>query len=102
MIINNSTEEQLKVTAERNKLIGEHERTNSRVPFCGHDFWEQAKKMDFGDIILCNRCNVYYAKIKHLPWIVEEKLGWDNKVVGHHTNHLDGCWFTPVTARVTD
>ena len=100
MIINRTGD--LKEAAERNKLIGEHQRTNSRIPFCGHDFWKQAKTMEFGDIILCNRCKVYYAKIKHLPWIVEEKQIVSGKIVGHHTNHLDGSWFVPVTARVTD
>lgn len=55
---------------------------------CGHDFWKQARKMDFGDVILCPRCNVYFAKIKHAPWVVKKTKWLSNKVIGYGTNHL--------------
>jgi hypothetical protein len=40
---------------------------------CKHDFWEKAVMMDFGDVILCQRCNQYFAKIKHIPWLIRSK-----------------------------
>ena len=87
---------------KNNRRIGESMATRGPFPCCGHDFWEQAKTMEFGDVIMCNRCHTYYAKIKHLPWLVEKKEWLGPKVVGYHTNHLDGAWFAPVSARVTD
>ena len=101
-MILNGKNPNMAAAAERNRLINEHAHTNSRSPCCGHDFWEQAKTMEFGDIIMCNRCHVYYAKIKHLPWITEKKAWMKNEIYGYGTNHLDGAWFTPVSARVTD
>jgi hypothetical protein len=40
---------------------------------CGHDFWEQTKLLDYGDVILCQRCGQYFTKIKHLMWIIKGK-----------------------------
>jgi hypothetical protein len=110
--------------ADRNEAINHHNATNSKVPCCGHDFWAQTKIMDFGDVVLCNRCQVYYAKIKHLPWIVKPSKGfrWQgNKLItylfgNYHTNHLgfrgknadynfnrkDEYFMVAVPARVTD
>lgn len=95
---------ELKAVAERNKLIKSH------VPCCGHDFWQQVKKMEYGDLVLCTRCKVFYAKIKHLPWICEpgKMFRWEKgklkqfNVGDYHTNHLSGSWLVPVPARVTD
>ena len=104
MIINGKNPNMAKAV-ERNKKINHLANTNSFVPCCGHDFWETAKTLDYGDVIMCNRCHVYYAKIKHLPWLVEEK-GYgtyrSREAKGYHTNHLGGAWFVPVPARVTD
>jgi hypothetical protein len=84
---------------------------------CGHDFWEQAKKADFGDILLCTRCHQYFAKIKNLPWIVKRHKPWSDLFIKKPSgityppknNHLgDGfvfkgsAWFIPVHVRVTD
>lgn len=69
---------------------------------CSHDFWDRAKKAEYGDLLLCGRCQRYFAKIKHLPWVCVEKRSTPS------TNHLPGAkdsviaWFTPVEVRVTD
>lgn len=55
---------------------------------CGHDFWEQARKMEFGDVVLCHRCNQYFAKIRHMPWVVKKTEWLSSKVTGYGTNHL--------------
>jgi hypothetical protein len=47
----------------------------STVPIkCRHEesFMEQAAKMDYGDVILCHRCNLYFTKIKTMPRIIRE------------------------------
>lgn len=91
--------------AERAHDMNERHKGNSPIPCCGHDWWEQMKTAEFGDVIMCNMCHVYYAKIKHLPWIVEEKgygESWNPKPKGYHTHHLNGAWFVPIPARVTD
>ena len=28
---------------------------------CGHDFWDKAKEIDFGDTILCSQCSQYFV-----------------------------------------
>lgn len=89
---------------------------------CGHDFWEQARKMEFGDVVLCNQCHQYFAKIRHMPWItlrykwLEPKTPANLQSIG--TNHLgyrqtratgdymfqrkEEYFMTPVHVRVTD
>ncbi len=87
-----------KEVVERNKKINHHRATDSFVPCCGHDFWDDFKKMDYGDVVLCNRCSCYYAKIKHLPWVVEsQRFG-----PPYHTNHLTDGWGVFVGVRITD
>lgn len=91
--------------ADRNEAINEHQHTDSRIPCCGHDFWDAFRKAEFGDVVLCGRCQCYYAKIRNLPWICRPK--WDGQK--YETNHLgDGfafngyAWAVFVPARVTD
>ena len=108
-----------KEVAERNEGINRYRHTNSKIPICGHDFWDTARTMDYGDVVLCQRCQVYYAKIKNMPWVVKpsKDFHWRGSrlvslVFGtFHTNHLGdaanlnrkGDYFmTPVQARVTD
>jgi hypothetical protein len=73
---------------------------------CGHDFWEQAKKAEFGDILLCTCCHQYFAKIKNLPWIIRRRKSFacsrSKFTYPPHSNHLDGAWFTPIDVRLTD
>lgn len=93
----------------RNEKINHKACTDSCVPCCGHDFWDEFKKADFGDVILCHRCNCYYAKIKNLPWVVKKKKWLTQEIVGYDTNHLgDGfafsgtAWAVHVPVRITD
>jgi hypothetical protein len=95
--------------ARRNQAINEHRATDSRVPSCAHDFWDAFRKAEFGDIVLCNRCHCYYAKIKNLPWVTIHKKWMSNEIMSYGTNHLgdgyvfsDGAWAINVPARVTD
>ena len=46
--------------------------TPKRV-ICNHDFWDRVKLIDFGDIILCQRCNQYFTKVKHMVRVVRSK-----------------------------
>jgi phage terminase large subunit GpA-like protein len=101
-MILNGKNPNMAAAVDRNRQINASHHTRGPFPCCGHDFWEQAKTMEFGDIIMCNRCHCYYAKIKHLPWLVENKVWMTNEIRGYSTNHLSGCWFAPVSARVTD
>ena len=58
----------------------------SSVPIrCRHEesFWEQIEKMDYGDVILCHRCNQYFTKIKTMPRIVRERTVWHDTPSGH-------------------
>jgi hypothetical protein len=101
MIINGPRPD-LNEAIARNEIIAQKRRDGGHgYPFCGHDFWEQVKKLDFGDVIMCNRCHVYYAKIRHLPWLVKGK---DNGIFKTEpkTCHCDGVWMAPIPARVTD
>jgi hypothetical protein len=40
---------------------------------CEHDFWPHVNFTDYGDVLLCQRCNQYFTKIKHIPWIIKSK-----------------------------
>lgn len=41
---------------------------------CGHSqaFWATARKAEFGDQILCEICNRYFAKIKNMAWVIPD------------------------------
>ena len=43
---------------------------------CGHDFWGDIKKVNYGDVILCGACHRYFTKIKHIVWIKRPKHSW--------------------------
>jgi hypothetical protein len=49
-------------------------RTAGRV-ICQHDedFWDNAKKLTYGDIILCQRCGQYFTRIKHMIIVKDKK-----------------------------
>ncbi len=51
---------------------------------CRHEesFWEQANKMDYGDVILCQRCNLYFTKIKTMPRVVRERIVYHDSPSG--------------------
>lgn len=76
--------------------------------FCGHDFWEQAKLLDYGDVILCQRCGQYFTKIKHLMWVIREKevLNPTPQVkkmfVKPKQNHQNRDVWVRVPVRITD
>ena len=73
----------------------------SKTPLvCRHDFWPLAKLLEYGDIILCQRCGQYFTKIKHMPWIIRPKelapgtiRGCGKVILKPQTNHKNGdCW----------
>jgi len=67
---------------------------------CGHDFWERAKEMEFGEVVFCRRCSQFFAKIKVLPWLTQHTYHKDyDPAFGE--NHIDGVWYAPVEPRVT-
>jgi hypothetical protein len=68
---------------------------------CGHDFWD--KDVELGEVVFCNRCKQFFARIACLPWLTRNKYSFDKNAEYHYgTNHLEGKWFTPIEARVTD
>ena len=71
---------------------------------CGHDFWDEAKKLDYGDVILCGQCNTYYAKIKHMPWLGTYNVFYNPGKRGlfNKTYHQTCDCFVRVPLRVTD
>jgi len=100
MIINGSRPD-LNEAIKRAEIIAQkHHEGGHGYPCCGHDFWDQVKRMEFGDVVMCNRCHVYYAKIKHLPWLVKGK-DYGTFKTGPHTAHCEDVWMAPLMARVT-
>lgn|ERR1035437_2624306 len=77
---------------------------------CKHDFWDQAVLMDFGDVILCQRCCQYFTKVKHLPWLIRSReypahlLPPQIKRARSKpiTNHKDWPCMVRVPVRITD
>jgi len=89
---------------------------------CGHaqPFWDIARKADYGDLILCQQCNRYYAKIKNMAWVCLDRFSKgetqeslkkltfsSNAPKGGRNNHLGGFragdyYLTHVECRVTD
>lgn len=66
---------------------------------CGHDkfFWDEFKKADFGDVILCGRCHQYFGILNALPWVCGPNSEWG---IFHH-NHLKDKFCFPVKVRVS-
>lgn len=57
----------------------------SQVPIrCKHNepFWEQAEKMEYGDVVLCQQCSQYFTKIKTMPRIVKSHIVWQDSPSG--------------------
>jgi len=76
---------------------------------CGHDFWEHAKDIPYGDIILCTRCYQYFVKMNGLPWWNDgDANGEFDFQKEPRLNHLDekhgfpGAWFHAVDIRLQD
>jgi hypothetical protein len=99
MILNGKNPD-LQEAIKNAERINEHHCTSGPYPCCGHDFWEQVKNMEFGDVIMCNRCHTYYAKIKHLPWLIKEKK-YPTFTVPPKTYHQTDVWMAPIPARVS-
>jgi hypothetical protein len=70
--------------------------TSKAIVHCGHDdfFWKSFKKGKFGDVVYCSRCARYFAKIKHLPWVVRTSFE-------PHSNHLSSSFLVTVHPRIT-
>jgi len=76
---------------------------------CQHDFWDQANLMNYGDIILCQRCGQYFAKVKHMIWVIKggkEVLnphpGIKRMILKPRANHQNVDCFVRVPVRITD
>ena len=75
---------------------------------CKHDFWEQAESMEFGDIVLCQRCAQYFTKVKHMPWLIRSKTierpveGIRRMILKPQRNHKDRVCMVRVPVRITD
>ena len=77
---------------------------------CKHDFWDKAVLMEFGDVILCQRCCQYFTKIKHMPWLIRSKeLPTETLPPGVKrarskpiANHKDWPCMVRVPVRITD
>lgn len=87
----------------------ESSRKPGRV-ICAHDddFWENAKRMTYGDVILCQRCSQYFTRIKHLMLISDSKEILDPKpqisklTLKPQAKHVEkDCWVR-VPLRVID
>lgn len=70
---------------------------------CGHSkfFWKTFKTCPFGDVILCDQCNQYFAVIKAMPWLVKQDFMVDYLPINYHNNHLEGRFACPVPLRVS-
>lgn len=75
---------------------------------CEHDFWDKAKLIDYGDVILCQRCGQYFTKIRHMIWIVKGKEvlephpGIQRMILKPKANHKNVDCFVRVPVRITD
>lgn len=75
---------------------------------CQHDFWDKTKFLDYGDIILCQRCSQYFAKVKHLICVVRGKEVLNpsphikKMMVKPKPNHKEVDVFVRVPVRVSD
>lgn len=77
---------------------------------CKHDFWGKANLMDFGDVILCQRCNQYFTKIKHMVRVVRSKAFETLQVNGQtlkvkmkaKANHINVKCMVRVPVRILD
>ena len=84
----------------------------SAVPIrCRHEdsFMEQAEKMDYGDVILCHRCNLYFTKIKTMPRVVRERIVFQDTPDGKiklamkpSANHWNRICLVRVPVRILD
>lgn len=84
----------------------------STVPIrCRHEesFMEQASKMDYGDVILCHRCNLYFTKIKTMPRIVRDRVVFHDTTAGKikaimkpNADHWERICLVRVPVRVLD
>ena len=79
-----------------------------KVLVCKHDFWEKAGEIDFGDIVLCQRCSQYFTKVRNMPWLIRSKTV-DNPAPGirrmtlkPQKNHKDWSCMVRVPVRITD
>ena len=82
---------------------------SKKILVCRHDFWNEAEKMEFGDIILCQRCCQYFTKVKHLPWLIRSKEIPAEMLPPHVkgrtkpiSNHKDWNCMVRVPVRITD
>lgn len=100
MIINGTNPNLSEAIARAEIIAQKHREGGSGYPCCGHDFWDQVKRMEFGDVVMCNTCHVYYAKIKHLPWLIKEKEYATFKTLPR-TYHQEDVWMAPIPCRVS-
>lgn len=89
-----ATEEELKEIYKRNQDV-----KNGLKVSCGHDFWD--KKIEPGEVVLCKRCNMFFAKIRILPWVTVHELAYEKGKFVYGTNHLDYECYVPVPVRLT-
>lgn len=75
---------------------------------CQHDFWDHAKLIDYGDIILCQRCGQYFTKVRHMVWVIKGKEvldphpGIHRMILKPKANHKNIDCFVRVPVRITD
>lgn len=73
---------------------------------CGHDFWEKAQKMEYGEVVHCTRCNQFFVKTKVLVWLTANcynsfaKKPKDRTTV-YGSNHLADTIYVPYPIRMT-
>jgi hypothetical protein len=49
----------------------QYSKFRAPTPYCGHDFWDDARTKNPGDIVLCNRCKTFFVKSNQIAVIVE-------------------------------
>lgn len=94
------------------KEVIESARNTARV-ICNHggadeDFWKNARRLTYGDILLCQQCGQYFTRIKHLMIISDSKEILDPKpgigklTIKPQAKHVEkDCWIR-VPVRVID
>jgi len=42
---------------------------NERHIYCGHDFWDKAREMEYGQVIKCESCNQWFVIMRECVYI---------------------------------
>jgi hypothetical protein len=72
----------------KDKAKFRYDKYNDKIGriYCGHDFWEKSKSIEYGQIIQCNVCKQWFVKSKECVYV----SAWDAK---DHICNIGGDYF---------